>query len=357
MRWLLRRVLLNVAWVLAGALIGMALGRALAVPVGATIVGAATAAFAVALRDALRSRRFLHWLHADAAAEPPRVRGLWGEVAYRVERALRLRERQTARNDERLAQFLSAIDASPNGVLMLDEGEHVEWCNSAAADHFGLDPQRDRGQRVTNLVRSPEFVAYLQSGRYEAPVVFGRALHSATLSVLARPYGDGLKLLLSQDVTERDRNDAMRRDFVANVSHEIRTPLTVLAGFIETLTTLDLGESERHRVMQLMQQQTDRMQTLVGDLLILAQIEGSPRPSSHRWLAIEPLLSQAAADANALSAGRHTIRLDVQAVSEIAGNASELASAAANLVNNAVRLHATRRADRHLLVASGRRFG
>ena len=43
-----------------------------------------------------------------------------------------------------------------------------------------------------------------------------------------------MKLVLSQDITERERTDAMRRDFVANVSHEIRTPLTVLAGFVET---------------------------------------------------------------------------------------------------------------------------
>ena len=107
----------------------------------------------------------------------------------------------------------------------------------------------------------------------------------ATLSVLVRPYGEGMKLVLSQDITERERTDAMRRDFVANVSHEIRTPLTVLAGFVETLADVPLTSTERQRLLVLMRQQTERMQALVDDLLTLAQLEGSPRPAADRWVA------------------------------------------------------------------------
>ena len=114
-----------------------------------------------------------------------------------------------------------------------------------------------------------------------------------TLQVMVREFGDGMKLVLSQDVTERERNEAMRRDFVANVSHEIRTPLTVLAGFVETMSSLPLSEVERRRVVELMAQQTQRMQSLVADLLILAQLEGSPRPAADRWISVQRLLEQA----------------------------------------------------------------
>jgi len=152
-----------------------------------------------------------------------------------------------------------------------------------------------------------------------------------------RPYGDGKKLLLSQDVTERERSDAMRRDFVANVSHEIRTPLTVLTGFLETMSNLPLTEAERRRVLELMSQQTQRMQTLVGDLLTLAQLEGSPRPPPDRWVRLEGLMAQVHADAQALSAGRHAFGFDVPQGAQIAGAEAELQSAVANLVNNAVR--------------------
>jgi two-component system phosphate regulon sensor histidine kinase PhoR len=206
-----------------------------------------------------------------------------------------------------------------------------------SADHFGLDPERDRQQRVTNLVRVPSFVAYLQRAQFDEPVVFGDAHGKRLFSVLVRPYGGGFKLVLSQDITEKERAEAMRRGFVANVSHEIRTPLTVLAGFLETMVDLPLSEAERQRVLLLMQQQTSRMQALVSDLLTLAQLEGSPRPMADRWHAVEPLLKRAVADGQALSGGRHVFSLSGGEDAELAGSDTELLSAVGNLVNNAVR--------------------
>jgi two-component system phosphate regulon sensor histidine kinase PhoR len=155
--------------------------------------------------------------------------------------------------------------------------------------------------------------------------------------MVLRAYGDQQKLVITQDVTERLRAEAMRRDFVANVSHEIRTPLTVLAGFVETMASLPLSTAERARVITLMQQQTDRMQVLVADLLQLAQLEGSPRPPADRWTALAPLLQRAASDARTLSAGRHQVEVEVSDGTELAGLEAELLSAVANLATNAVR--------------------
>jgi two-component system phosphate regulon sensor histidine kinase PhoR len=276
-------------------------------------------------------------LRGSQAGPAPRDTGFWGELAYRFERALRFREGELRAERGRLEQFLSAIEASPNGVMLLDANDQIEWCNSVAADHFDLDPVRDRLQRVTNLVRSPAFVAYIQGGKYDEPVTFLGPLGRRTFTVLVRTYGDGMKLVLTQDVTERERAEAMRRDFVANVSHEIRTPLTVLAGFVETMATLPLSEAERARVLTLMTQQTDRMQALVSDLLTLAQLEGSPRPGAERWVSVAWLMQRAEADAVALSGGRHKISSAGGSDVEIAGSDTELLSALGNLVNNAVR--------------------
>ncbi len=330
---------------LAGVLMVLALGAALGWVVGSVLrwpllgaVSGATAGIAIAtLRDAWRARRLRAWLRGAQEQPAPRHTGLWGDLAYRIERLLRMREREIVHERDRLQQFLSAIEASPNGVMMLDANDQITWCNSQAADHFGIDPERDRLQRVTNLVRSPAFVAHLQQGHFDEPVVIASPDGRARLSVLLRSYGDDSKLVLSQDITERERTDAMRRDFVANASHEIRTPLTVLAGFVETLSSVPLDAAEQQRVLGLMRQQTDRIQALVDDLLTLAQLEGSARPLPDRWLAMDPLLAQVLADAQLLSAGRHRIELSALPGCEVAGSESELASAMGNLVTNAIR--------------------
>ncbi len=337
MSWWLARTLTAVLAVGAGALLGWLLGSTIDLPRSLALLGAMAATGLVALFDALRGDRAMEWLRSPRLDRVPQSGGLWGELVYRVERTLRLQQAETERERLRLQQFLSAIEASPNGVLMLDQQGRVHWLNSVAAEHFGLNPQRDLQQRVTNLVRAPAFVAYLQAGQFDAPVSFAGPGGRITLSVLVRDYGEGQRLVLSQDITERERADSMRRDFVANVSHEIRSPLTVVAGFVETMASLPLTEIERRRVLVLMGQQTDRMQSLVADLLTLAQLEGSPRPSAEHWLSVAGLVQRAYSDGLALSAGRHVLQVHGGEDAEIAGQPGELASAIGNLVNNAVR--------------------
>ena len=320
-----------------GALVGAVGGALLGLPWAGAALGALTGSLVSMVADMRRGLRLLDWLRGPQQADAPREQGYWGELAYRLERALRQKDQAVVHERERLAQFLAAIEASPNGVMLLDANDQIEWCNTVAAQHFGLDPQRDRLQRVTNLVRSPLFVAYLQGGDFAEPVTFPGPLGRSTVSLVVRPYGGGMRLLLSQDITERERAEAMRRDFVANVSHEIRTPLTVLAGFVETLAELPLTEPERRRVLGLMAQQTARMQALVGDLLMLAQLEGSPRPGADRWLPLATLLQRSLADAVALSAGRHLIVPRGVSDVEVAGTEGELLSAVGNLLGNAVR--------------------
>jgi two-component system phosphate regulon sensor histidine kinase PhoR len=304
---------------------------------GWLLAGAVLAALVVVAVDFVRGYRVMRWLSAAPGSDAPRMLGFWGEMGTRIERALRTRERATNIERDRLAQFLSAIEASPNGVLLLDASEQIEWCSNQAAEHLGLDRVRDLRQRVTNLVRAPAFVGMLQARAFDQPVQIPRPGGRGMLSIIVRPYGEGQRLVLTQDITERERADAMRRDFVANVSHEIRTPLTVVAGFVETLSNLPLSDVERKRVLSLMSQQTQRMQSLVGDLLTLARLEGSPRPPTDSWLPLSRVGAAVEQEARGLSGGRHRLSFDWGDDVELAGSEAELQSAVSNLVNNAVR--------------------
>ncbi len=295
--------------------------------------------------DSVRGLRLLRWLRSGAADDLSIGNGLWGEAYDRIRRMLRASSRLTVESDSRLKDFLAALQASPNGVVLLDSEARIEWFNQTAADHFGFDVRRDLLQHFGNLVRDPGFAAYMFAHNFLHDVTMpGRENSSSkpvTLSVNLHPYGDGRLLLLSRDITAVEQAEAMRRDFVANVSHEIRTPLTVLAGFVETLQTLPLNDQERHRYLGLMSQQATRMQTLVSDLLTLSRLEGSPLPSVHEWVSADLLMQQCEQDARDLShllwTQSHDLRFEHTPGCEIAGSSLELHSAMSNLIGNAIR--------------------
>jgi two-component system phosphate regulon sensor histidine kinase PhoR len=330
-----------------GSLLGLYFDLA-KIGVLSALMGAMAGTWVWFILDFWRAARLMRWLRLGNTANVAMRGGFWGEAADRARRLTRAREQMTRDSQNQLQDFLSAFQASPNGVVLLDAEGQIEWCNQMAAAHFGLQVQRDLMQHFGNLVRDPRFVSYFAAQDYRSDVVMpGRQstpTHPVQLSVQLHRYGEGRLLLLSRDVTVLEQAEAMRRDFVANVSHEIRTPLTVLSGFVETLQTLPLNEADRSRYLSLMAQQADRMQMLVNDLLTLSRLEGSPSPGAGEWLPIPEVMGQLERDARALStvlnpsADRpHTMVFDSLPNGAVAGAPSELISAMSNLVSNAVR--------------------
>ncbi|MBG9386744.1 phosphate regulon sensor histidine kinase PhoR [Caenimonas aquaedulcis] len=328
---------------LACQVAGVALGGFAGAETGAA-AGAVAGGLGWFIFDGSRGARMVRWLRAGSPEPAPAMGGLWGEAADRTRRALRARDHQVVEAQERLQDFLAAIQASPNGVVLLDADGRIEWSNQTAAHHLGIDPQRDLLQLIGNLLRDPGFAAYQAGSDLTQEIVIqGRDSSPSRpmrVSVQLHPYGRGRRLLLTRDITGIEQAEAMRRDFVANVSHEIRTPLTVLGGFIETLQTLPLGEEDRARYLALMSQQAQRMQTLVSDLLTLSRLEGSPPPRAAEWTPMATLMVQCEEDARALAAMQAKdlhIEFGPPPALEISGEPHELLSAMSNLVGNAVR--------------------
>ena len=329
---------------LAGGILGyrMALGIH---PMEGAVIGMFVASASWVAWDLGRAQRLFRWLRDGDTAHPPAVAGLWGEAADRVRRLLRARDRALQEGEGRLQEFLAAIQASPNGIILLDAGGRIEWCNQTAVEHFGLDARRDLQQHIGNLVRDPAFSAYQADGDYSRDVLIAGPFSSSSrpvrLSVHLHRYGEGRKMMMSRDVTALEQADAMRRDFVANVSHEIRTPLTVLAGFVETMQSLSLEAADRERYLGLMAQQAQRMQSLVDDLLTLSRLEGSPPPGMDEWVDVREIMEHCIQEARSLSQlmapQGHVLSALMTQDCAVAGSRSELLSATVNLVNNAVR--------------------
>jgi two-component system phosphate regulon sensor histidine kinase PhoR len=279
--------------------------------------------------------RLQRWLANPLPGSVPEGEGIWDEVLAALHRL----ERDAAKREEGLADALArmrrAVQALPDGVVILDSANRIEWCNRTAEAQLGIDGRTDLGQNIANLVREPEFVEYLETpGESFVRVTRG---HGVALSLRLIPYGQSQKLLLSRDVTQFERVDAMRRDFVANVSHELRTPLTVLVGFLETVRELKLDPQRVRDYLGMMQEQASRMQRIIDDLLTLSALDSAPPASGDTRIPVRPLLQRLKADAEALSGGRHTIKLEMETTCDVLGVESELASAFGNLVSNAIR--------------------
>ena len=271
--------------------------------------------------------------------QAPKAFGTWEEIYYRLNKLVRSWRDQVLEIEQQHSRFIQAVQATPNGVVMLNEDDQIEWCNGIAEQHFGINAKRDAMQRVTHILRKPAFVQYIIRQNYREPVRLTNMglFEQFSLDVQIFPYGDKQKLLLSQDVSQIEKTDSMRRDFVANVSHELKTPLTVLSGFLETVQELELNEEDRKKYLDLMSVQTGRMKTLVEDLLTLAKLEGNPEPPVTQVVPMGVMLSRLQADAQGLSQGRHQILVENNSQKNVLGDDLELYSAFGNLVSNAVR--------------------
>jgi two-component system phosphate regulon sensor histidine kinase PhoR len=275
------------------------------------------------------------WLEHPQETRLPDGWGAWTEAFARLYHLRRDDKKHQAELTEWLARFRQAMHLLPEGVAIMDDVLFLEWCNPALERHLGLTMERDKGLRVTNLVRHPDFIDYIILGRYEQPLTL--AFRGRKIECRIIPFENRRQILVTHDATDTERIEAMRRDFIANASHELRTPLTVIVGFLEIAMAdpgLDVATRTAH--LTLMTEQAQRMQRLIQDMLTLSRLESDEFPLKRERVDIKLLVESIAAEARALSGGRHTIEVAVDGP-DVMGSMEELRSAFANLASNAVR--------------------
>jgi len=279
------------------------------------------------------------WLANPQVRAVPEGRGVWEDTFVALYHLARRQSVSQQQLSKALARFQRAGEAMPDGVVMLDANDQIEWFNPIAAQQFGLNSETDIGNPITYLLRQSQFNEYITAHNYSEPLVMKSTRSpDTTLAIQLVPFGEELKLLLARDITRFEQVETMRRDFIANVSHELRTPLTVVGGFLESLQDYtDLSEADRAHFFDLMRDQTLRMQRLVEDLLTLSRLESAANPLQEETVPMSQLLQQLLAEAQGLSQGRHRIALEVLSESTLFGSESELRSALGNLISNAVR--------------------
>ncbi|MBI5450009.1 MAG: phosphate regulon sensor histidine kinase PhoR [Gammaproteobacteria bacterium] len=320
-------------WLLLAAVAGTVAGRpalALLLTLGALVAW-----------HALHLVRFVTYLQGGGAAPQQEMPGIWGELYYLVHRLRERNRRSKRRLTDLLARFRASTAALPDGIILLDTDNVIEWFNEMAMQLLELDPQSDIGQRIDNLLRHPEFVAYLRGTEYREPLKLRSPVDDRTmLQFHLVPYGERQFLLVVRNITRTYQLEMMRRDFVANVSHELVTPLTVMAGYLESLS---VDESVRRApwrgALDEMLHQTQRMQHIVDDLLLLSRLEmASPHATAQLPIDIAAMCQELQHQAGTLSGiAQHRIIVEADPTLQVLGDADQLYSAFANLTNNAVK--------------------
>ena len=282
-------------------------------------------------------QKTMQWLEDFRLEKVPHGAGTWDLIFAKIYRIAKSGEQQRQQLAETLKDFRSATQAMPDGVVTLDEDNQVIYANEQAEEQLGISNEKDGGRNLINIVRHPDFVAYLNGTDWDKSIVL-RGLRDSerVLQLQLIPYGTHQRLLMTRDITQLDRLETTRRDFVANVSHELKTPLTVLSGFLETIRELPVTEAQRNQYLGLMHAQAHRMEN-IEDLLVLSKLESTNAPAQEDSIDMREMMDRLTTDANTISRSQHHIECKATSSAKLIGAEDELASAFSNLVSNAIR--------------------
>ncbi len=291
--------------------------------------------------------QLLTWFKNPALKDIPEGSGLWEDVFNALLKYERNNNLNQIKLNSALERFNLTANAIPDGLVILGSVNEIEWCTTNAENQLGLNLNTDKNLPVVNLIRDSHFIAYLYSEAYSEPLKLKHCRNSeATLEIQVIQLAANQKLLISRDMTQLEKVDVMRRDFIANVSHELRTPLTVVGGFLETLSDMEGAVPVNLKnYFAMMQEQTGRMRRIIEDLLTLSTIESSTGSTNNGEVDMQNLLIAIQNDAIGLSQGlhqnvkraKHRLHLDVDPTLNLRGSLEELRSAFSNLVSNAIR--------------------
>lgn len=274
--------------------------------------------------------------------------GLWSVVNDTLQEQQTIVETRLREQSCALDRFRDTVNTLPDAVIILGAQWRIDWANPAAGKLLGISWPEAADQPLGRLVTDTLLAEYLEHGEYSQPLILNSpAIRSITLSlsIASLKCEADRQLLVARDITRQYHLDMARRDFVANVSHELRTPLTVILGLAEQLGLDSSDPVMLQRAIEMLQQQAQRMNELVTDLLTLSRLEMQDESTHDERVPVPALLATITEEAVALSgAARHDVQLELESRCGLRGDAGELRSAFTNLVANAIR-HTPPRAE------------
>ncbi|PNH95665.1 phosphate regulon sensor histidine kinase PhoR [Vibrio diazotrophicus] len=284
--------------------------------------------------------RLSAWLWDEKRLTPPSGSGNWESLFNGI---YRLQQRQRKKRKELtnlIRRFRNGAESLPDAVVVFRSEGNIVWCNRLAQHLLGFRWPDDSGQPISNLIRTPDFIKYLQKDDFSEPLEMRSPLNvERMLELRIVPYTEGEHLMVVRDVTQLKQLEGMRRNFFANVSHELRTPMTVLQGYLEMTEDPEVLSGpmwgKAHGVMT---EQLNRMNSLVNQLLTLSKIEAAPMHELEEVVNVPSMLEILEKEAISLSGSdEHKLTFEVDKNLKVLADEDQLRSAISNLVYNAVK--------------------
>ena len=284
--------------------------------------------------------RLSAWLWDEKRLTPPSGSGNWESLFNGIYRMQQRQRRKRKELTNLIRRFRNGAESLPDAVVVFRSEGNIVWCNKLAQYLLGFRWPDDSGQPISNLIRTPDFIKYLNKQDFSEPLEMPSPLNvERMLELRIVPYTEGEHLMVVRDVTQLKQLEGMRRNFFANVSHELRTPMTVLQGYLEMTEDPDMVVgpmwSKAHGVMT---EQLNRMNSLVNQLLTLSKIEAAPMHELDEVVNVPSMLEVLEKEATSLSGDKeHKLEFDIDKSLRVLADEDQLRSAISNLVYNAVK--------------------
>lgn len=280
-----------------------------------------------------------NWLESGANNKViPDSNGIWERITFHIVKTQKRSKKHKERTRILLKRFQGIISNLPYATVVLSKNNEIDWANKLSIDLLKIDIKKDRGQRLENLLREPKVHQLLTNNKQHKIEI--SALHDKQLKLALKliPIEGDLKLFIARDISERVHLQQMRRNFIANASHELRTPLTVIAGYLEILQmNKELPEALRPAVDSA-SEQSDRMQSIIEDLLTLSRLENSELSDDKEVLDMGEIIKGICEDEAIIDNNSHTINTEKIDLSlKIKAKKDEIISVCSNLIHNAIR--------------------
>ena len=285
-------------------------------------------------------RQLYNWL--EDGAKPsyvPEGNGLWEGITQQIQSMQKKSETRRKRMRKLLKRSKIIISGLPYATLVLNDNNEIDWANKTSAEFLNIDGKRDRGQRIDNLIRTPEFHQLLTSSNSKEIEISSPHNTDLQLALQLTSVQKNFKLLIARDISERVNILQMRKNFIANASHELKTPLTVISGYLEIMQKDDHLPEHLLEDISIVSDQAGRMQSIIEDLLILSRLENSALTIDSTSIIDVPTIIQniCTDEIKRATNHQHTLEASIDFDLTITGEKTEITSVCSNLIHNAIR--------------------